>query len=81
MNCIICGQPAEVHHIVTRKAYGNDRNGYDQPVNHAWLCRIHHTEVHYTGAVTFWEKYGYLEKYEVAHNAYREYEKAKNGRE
>jgi hypothetical protein len=80
MNCIICGQAGEIHHIVTRAAYGGDRLGFDQQINLVRLCRKHHDECH-KGFKTFWNKYEMYEKYELAHKAYREYEKVKNGRE
>jgi hypothetical protein len=49
--CICFGSPSDPHHVRSRGAGGKDEDTVP-------LCRLHHTEVHQKGAVTFWRSYG-----------------------
>jgi predicted restriction endonuclease len=51
--CLICGDPdVDTAHIKTRGSRGGD-----EAENLMDLCRLHHTEQHKIGIVTFTEKY------------------------
>jgi hypothetical protein len=52
MNCIICGRPADRHHIKTRGSGGGDEES-----NILLLDRIHHVEIHKMGLNSFIKKY------------------------
>lgn len=53
MKCLVCGSPnVDAHHIKTRGSGGDD-----SLKNLAPLCRIHHTEVHRIGIISFSQKY------------------------
>lgn len=55
--CIICGQPADIHHVDTI-GMGRDRRKVDDSDYQKWpLCRKHHTEAHTIGVETFAAKY------------------------
>jgi 5-methylcytosine-specific restriction endonuclease McrA len=81
--CAICGNTRSLHthHIITRKAYGNDKKGFNQKENCVLLCSFHHLKVHTEGAKTFWAKFNQEIMYQRALGAYYEYERIKNGRE
>ncbi len=56
-SCVVCGRPADVHHIDT-VGMGNNRNTVDHRTKHLIaLCRVHHNEAHNIGWPTFAEKY------------------------
>ena len=63
MRCDICSQPAVIHHIFTRGAYGKRA---ENDSNMIPLCITHHTEVHTIGRKTFAEKYGLEDRFEGA---------------
>lgn len=53
MKCLVCGNhKVDVHHIKTRGSGGSD-----ELHNLAPLCRIHHSEIHQLGTVSFSQKY------------------------
>ena len=55
--CCICGKPADVHHV---RALGMGRDREDvvhEGMEVLPLCRIHHTEAHKLGRLTFKSKY------------------------
>lgn len=55
--CMICGQPADIHHLDT-VGMGMDRRKVDHSKRHVMaLCRQHHTEFHKIGASRFSRKY------------------------
>ncbi len=43
MKCIICGQSAEIHHVLRQKPYPELK---DKKFNQMALCRPHHSEWH-----------------------------------
>jgi hypothetical protein len=51
LGCLICGQPAEPHHVLNRRGYGDARNLVP-------LCRLHHREGHDKGWRTWERRYG-----------------------
>ncbi|WP_242458518.1 putative HNHc nuclease [Weissella confusa] len=56
-SCVVCGRPADVHHIDT-VGMGNDRNLVDHREKHLIaLCRVHHNEAHNIGWPAFEQKY------------------------
>ena len=56
-SCVVCGRPADVHHIDT-VGMGNDRNLVDhREKNLIALCRVHHNEAHNIGWPAFKQKY------------------------
>ena len=56
-SCVVCGRPADVHHIDT-VGMGNDRNLVDHREKHLIaLCRVHHNEAHNIGWTAFEQKY------------------------
>lgn len=81
MNCAICGTETKtVHHIVSRGAYGRDFNGYDVEGNLMPLCIKHHNEVHCIGRETFFNKYGMVDRLEIAKQLKYDYDIKKAGR-
>ncbi len=48
--CVVCGQPAEPHHLVTRARGGSDLETVP-------LCRVHHSEIHTVGRKQLEKKY------------------------
>lgn len=55
--CVICGRPAELHHI-DRVGIGRDRHDIvHEGMETLPLCREHHTEIHITGDKAYLEKY------------------------
>lgn len=56
-SCVVCGRPADVHHIDT-VGMGNDRNLVDHRQKHLIaLCRVHHNEAHNIGWPAFEQNY------------------------
>ena len=53
-SCVVCGRGADLHHILTRKAYPEYIN---EPWNLMPLCREHHTEIHMKGLNYMASKY------------------------
>ena len=59
-SCVVCGKPADVHHIDT-VGMGNNRQTTDHRNKRLIaLCRIHHNEAHNIGWPTFAEMYHVL---------------------
>lgn len=55
--CMICGRPADIHHLDT-VGMGMDRRKVDHSKRHVMaLCRQHHTEFHKVGPAAFSGKY------------------------
>lgn len=55
--CVVCGRPADVHHIDT-VGMGNDRRTVDHREKRLIaLCRVHHNEAHDIGWPEFERKY------------------------
>lgn len=77
MKCVICNKGGEVHHIISRGACGRDKKIYDVKENRVPLCRQHHSEVHFIGAKSFWEKYNMFDRYVEAKTKIRDAEKGK----
>lgn len=82
MNCVICGRMCgpNPHHIITRNAYGRDRIGFDVNGNRVWLCQEHHSECHNIGRETFFNKYGMVDRLEIAKQLKYDYDIKKAGR-
>ena len=56
-SCVVCGRPADVHHIDT-VGMGNDRRTVDHREKRLIaLCRVHHNEAHNIGWPEFERKY------------------------
>ena len=75
--CIICGEPAEWHHIFARgmgsKGRDGKAGGCDCIENRIPLDRIHHSEAHHLGSKAFCVKYALERVYErsVEHSQQR----------
>ncbi len=57
--CVVCGQPAEVHHMSGSRAGHGGNNWREKPQNGVMflpLCRLHHIEIH-NGEKAFCESY------------------------
>jgi hypothetical protein len=52
--CVICGNSAEIHHLMTQKAYPELK---DKPWNQLPTCRMHHSEFHNSGIGAMAEHY------------------------
>lgn len=63
-SCIITGEPAEIHHILSRGAYAKFK---DEKWNHMALTRDKHVEIHKIGRNSFIKKYK-LESFMLARN-------------
>jgi len=53
--CVVCGESAEIHHILTRASHPESK---DCEWNHLELCRGHHSKIHAIGRTSFVKKYG-----------------------
>lgn len=74
MGCLVCGSfHAERHHVISRGAYGRNKNGYDH-IDNVWnLCHNHHMEFHTIGALTFAKKYGKELEYLCAKDVFNQW--------
>lgn len=85
MRCPICNARIDsfnrlvIHHIITRGAYGRDRNGFDVEGNLITLCRECHDKVH-RGRETFFNKYGMVDQLNLAKQLKYDYDIKKAGR-
>lgn len=55
--CIICGRPADIHHVDAIGMGRNRKTVDDSQARKIPLCRAHHNEAHNTGVETFARKY------------------------
>ena len=55
--CCICGKPSDLHHLDAVGMGRNRREIVHEGMRVLPLCRIHHTEIHSTGKLTFMKKY------------------------
>jgi hypothetical protein len=64
--CCICGEKAEAHHM-------GGGMGIKGPDLHAIpLCRLHHSEYHYFGQDTFWDRHN-MDKWKMIVDTLTEY--------
>jgi hypothetical protein len=78
--CLCCDcRDTDIHHVITRAAYGRCAEGFDQTGNLWPLCHKHHMEFHASGVKTFSIKYGLHDEYLHAINLKNEFTKGRYG--